>query len=244
MLMQAILRRPPSRPERSEPDHVPDVAPFARTLPIPTVTTPMPMSPSPGPRSSPNPVPVPDPTHRQHRQEQDGWPTPIHNQVPSPMHPPVDIPPDNLIPYADENSMITLPPPHEFTHTVSPQPSVNPLPVPSREERSEQPVRARDYAYINNAGPSVIPPGVSLSVHTLASPQSKASTRISQYDIVSPPRELHTGTGRSPNNRSKNGYHASPSPLAASAPGYDMPRSQSRARENVCLARTIHDQRI
>lgn len=127
------------------------------------------------------------------------------------MHPRYEIPPDNWIPYAPNNdtSSINLPPPHEMSRPVSPvepsptQSEAFPLPPPSigsREtiipiapstpgSRRDAPriyapsisVRSRDYAY-PTAPSHTRPPTTGIM-----SPQSRTSTRISEYDIVGRP---------------------------------------------------------
>ena len=168
-------------------------------LPIPTVTTPM-NAPSPSherPSStSPPPLQVPDPAR-----SEDPIPIPMHEAPPSPSHPAYVQPPDNWIPYVKDSDSIDIPPPHEFSRPVSPvdppsprsEHTLPPLPhedVPSSININEEPkpvryepsVRSRDYAY--SAGPSRGPPP-SLSIR---SPQSRTSTRISEFDLVGPPK--------------------------------------------------------
>ena len=191
-------RQPLVAPE-SPPQHVPDVARIADSLPVPTVTTPM-NAPSPSherspPRDSP-PIPIPEPAR-----SEDPIPIPIHEAPLSPSHPAYHMPPDNWIPLSTDGEAIPIPPPHEFSRPVSPvdpspthsQLPLPPLPhedVPSSIDINEEPkpvryepsVRSRDYAY--RAGSSRGPPP-SLSIR---SPQSRTSTRISEYDLVGPPK--------------------------------------------------------
>ncbi|KZT64961.1 hypothetical protein DAEQUDRAFT_769207 [Daedalea quercina L-15889] len=155
----------------------------------PHIAAPSPVHPNvPTPATTPNPIPIPDPGAGRSQSRRDGRisPIPIHNAAPSPSHPPVDIPPDNWIPYMSSDNVIELPPPHEMTKPLTPRassPSLidSTMRVPANYE---QPVRARDYAYTAGAGPSQgQPPHTS---HGSAfSPLSKASTTISQYEIVS-----------------------------------------------------------
>ena len=85
------------------------------------------------------------------------------------------------------DNVIEVPPPHELTQPLTPRaasPSLidTTMRVPaSAATNYDQPVRARDYAYTAGAGPSQAPapPGSAFS------PLSKASTTISQYDLVS-----------------------------------------------------------
>lgn len=85
------------------------------------------------------------------------------------------------------DNIIELPPPHEMTKPLTPRASSPSLidttmRVPAAAATNyDQPVRARDYAYTAGAGPSQGP-----AHHGSAfSPLSKASTTISQYDLVS-----------------------------------------------------------
>lgn len=175
---------------------------------MPSLTTPL-NAPSPShsrqtsPTSTP-PLPVP-----MSRQRRDSAPVPIHEAPLSPMHPDFDVPPDGWIPYAPGNDFnnIEIPPPHELSRPVSP---VDPSPVQSeaalptgaaisresiipiepspnhsyREDRRQydSSLRSRDYAY--NANPLPIPP----RIRSVTSPQSRTSTRISEYDLIAPPR--------------------------------------------------------
>lgn len=188
-------------PQRA-PLHVSDVAPIADMFPIPTVTTPI-NAPSPSherpppPPESPAPLPIPEPGRGD-----DLLPIPIREAPPSPSHPPYSIPPQNWVPLVRDGDVTTLdiPPPHEFEGPISPldpspmdyEPPISALPHESgpsdiniNEERKPLPyepsVRSRDYAYA--AGSSRPPPSVSIR-----SPQSRTSTRISEYDLVGPPK--------------------------------------------------------
>lgn len=196
-------------------ERVPDFALISDTLPVPTVATPTnapsPSHERPSPPPSPPPIPVPDPNR-----SEDPIPIPIHEAPHSPVHPPYFEPPDNWIPYAKDNdvSSIEIPPPHEFIRPVSPvvEPSPArseaPLPVappvpekpsmpsyprdePRQDARYDPSVRSRDYAY-NAASTSYKPPPPS----SMRSPQSRTSTRISEYDIVAPPRVYRQGVDR------------------------------------------------
>ena len=186
---------------------VPDVAPIADMLPVPTVTTPI-NAPSPSherpspPPESPSPLPIPAPGHGN-----EPLPIRVHEAPPSPSHPPYAIPPPNWIPLAKDGDVTTidLPPPHEMGEPLSPvEPSpmrsetmLPPLPHesgPSDININEEPipipyepsVRSRDYAY-----PAGSSRGLAPSV-SIRSPQSRTSTRISEYDIVLPPKYERT----------------------------------------------------
>lgn len=189
---------------------VPDVAQHAPTLPVPTITTPTGL-PSPS-HAAPSPGPAPvresDPRYfrahsrAQSRAEQqrmepvDRAPTPIHQAPLSPSHPPYEVLPDNYIPYANASGDITMPPPHELSRPVTPttpNPSlpetILPVAPPSQETLVPAPsVRSRDFAYGHRTNPSFLdsirhrgPPGT-------MSPQSRTSTRISEFDILGPAR--------------------------------------------------------
>ncbi|KAI0340289.1 hypothetical protein BDW22DRAFT_409106 [Trametopsis cervina] len=232
--------RTPSRStsRRTPPNHIPDFAPIGAGIPVPTLTTPInPPSPShtrPPSTSSPRPLPIPEPRPRSHSQShsysRDPVPIPIREPPRSPLHPPIDIPPDNYIPYARDNdtSSIHLPPPHEMSRPVSPvsptagegrrqmeqeqelgsretivpieprtyeasvrsrdyAPSVRSRDyAPSTRSRDYEPsTRSRDYAYPTTRSSSsrLQPPQPS----GVQSPQSRTSTRISEYDIVGRP---------------------------------------------------------
>ena len=182
------------------PPHVPDTAPHAPTLPVPTITTPL-RAPSPS-HAPPPPEPVPVPGSSAARQHYDAnepiHPIPIHNPVPSPSHPPVSIPPDNFIPYANSTDEILLPPPHELSRPVSPASSTHsllpdsraPLPGPSND------VRNHDFAYPSGNVPFV-PSHQGVSAPGPFSPQSKASTRLSDYDLVNKPSEARPSSRES-----------------------------------------------
>lgn len=157
------------------------------------------------PPQSPPARPIPAP-----RTNADPVPIPVHEAPRSPMHPHYDIPPDNWIPYAgkgDDVSSIMLPPPHEFSRPVSPvdpsparseaplpplPPQTPPIPIPPRAETSRSDpstryatsVRSRDFAY--GGAPVAYKPPPPPSV--MRSPQSKTSTRISEFDLVAPPK--------------------------------------------------------
>lgn len=157
----------------------------------PRIAAPSPIHPSvPPPSTTPAPIPIPDPSagRSQSRGDKPINPIPIHNAVPSPSHPPVGIVPDNYIPYKSTDNVIDLPPPHEMTQPFTPRASSPSLiettmRIPaSAATNYNQPVRTRDYAYTAGAGPSQGPPPQGSAF----SPLSKASTTISQYDLVSP----------------------------------------------------------
>ncbi|KAI0704227.1 hypothetical protein C8T65DRAFT_654292 [Cerioporus squamosus] len=196
-------RRPPSRfstSRASQRPHVSDAAHFAPTLPVPTVVTPINApSPSHSRADTPSGMPVPHPAPRS-LDDNEGEipaPIPIHEPQPSPVHPPVDIPPDGYIPYADRGEEIYLPPPHELSRPITPasptpppaaaiHPVQPPQPSTSMAPPPERQVRSRDYAFAAGIPPAGIPV-VRSNASRPMSPQSKASTTISQFDLVGAP---------------------------------------------------------
>lgn len=181
------------RSHRSEPRSVPDVAPLASALPVPTVTTPRPFSPAASSNHTQAPIPVPAP-----RQGPENIrPITVRNVPPSPSHRSIDIPPDGYIPAMDGNAFIGLPPPHELSIPVpSPTSRTAEESLPFRNDggSTSEPrrIQTKDYAYSNGA--PIAP--------TTRSPSalSRGSTRISQYDILSAPRDgsQHSSLHRMP----------------------------------------------
>lgn len=175
------------------PPRVADTAPFAATtLPFPSLVTPL-SAPSPSHAPpSPEPIPVSNSNgSRQYRANDEPiHPIPIHPPAPSPSHPPTSMLPDNFIPYANSTEDITLPPPHELVQDLSrPVSPATPTRSPPTRGLSAAPadpsaLRTRDYAYTNDHD-QFVPSNPSVPF----SPQSKTSTRISDYDLVSRPSE-------------------------------------------------------
>ncbi|KAI0649734.1 hypothetical protein C8Q79DRAFT_1006081 [Trametes meyenii] len=188
----SVTWRPPSRATQSkgaqqEEQHISDAAHFAPTLPVPTLTTPVNVpSPSHSRAESIIPMPIAEPPHPLGEGDVPP-PIPISSPQPSPIHPPVSIPPDNWIPYEDANGQIALPPPHELSRPVSPAFTPPPPPAPVLQPSTSQGPRLhpRDYIYANpNASQSG---SMSRSNSNRPfSPQSKASTSISQFELVAP----------------------------------------------------------
>lgn len=118
-------------------------------------------------------------------------PVPIHNQARSPRRPDVQLPPDGWIPTADQAQFIAMPPPHELQHTPEPMSAADADSILSRPPPSEssQGVRARDFAF----EPQRDVPQRPSSMDSHSTNHSKASTSVSQLDLVSPP---HTTAGR------------------------------------------------
>lgn len=145
------------------------------------------------------PVPIPIPAPPLSHSPEKIQPMPSRNSARSPSRHSVDIPPDNWIPTADGNSFIAMPPPHEFSIPIdaNPTPRTNTRSLdgndagergtrpPSRQQHPQ--VRTRDYAYADTA-PSGSAPQPPPSRPRTNSGASRGSTRISQYDLVSPPR--------------------------------------------------------
>lgn len=181
----------------SQRPHVSDTAHHAQTLPVPTIVTPI-NAPSPSHSRAGTPVGMPIP-HPAPRSLDNGAsvfaPIPIHEPAPSPVHPPVDIPPDGYIPYADREEQIYLPPPHELSRPITPAEPPAPAPVmhpvqPSQASTSgahDPDARGRIYAYSSSV-PSEGVPRTRSSASKPMSPQSKASTTISQFDLVGAPK--------------------------------------------------------
>lgn len=214
------VRQRSATPSRRLPARDPDVAQHAPALPIPTVTTPARVESPFHAAPSPSPALIPTPVVGSYRHSSrveppppeifTRVPTPIHNAPPSPTHPPYDIIPDNYIPIANDSSEITLPPQHELSRPVSPAASppppsmsvaetILPIAAPSQETLVQAPsVRSRDFAYNNRTNPSFPdflnrprgPPGT-------MSPQSRTSTRISEFDILGPSRSVRGGGAKS-----------------------------------------------
>lgn len=165
-------------------ERVSDAAHIADTLPVPTMTTPLNM-PSPSHSRSGTPVVMPYPSSRPVGAGDVPTPIPIHNPVPSPMHPALDIPPDGWVPYENADGEIPLPPPHELSRPVTPR-SVSPAPPPEAQAPAPPP---RDYLYANTNASQSGPIGggrPTPNIYRPFSPQSKASTSISQFDLVAP----------------------------------------------------------
>ncbi|EED78782.1 predicted protein [Postia placenta Mad-698-R] len=116
----------------------------------------------------------------------------MHNPTPWPLYPPVDVPPDN---YMSSDHIMALPPLHELTWPVAPR---SPSPGTASHARDNPGVCTRDYAYVHDTAPAQAPthrvfsnPGAPFS------PQSRMSTNISQYNLVSAHNGNGNGNGRS-----------------------------------------------
>ncbi|CCL98272.1 uncharacterized protein FIBRA_00266 [Fibroporia radiculosa] len=144
--------------------------------------------PMPGPSSWPKPPP-PDMSRFTR-------PVPMRSTSPVSSHPTYAIPPDGWIPEAGADSQIILPPPHELAAQppITPRTPLSPLPdilpdnIPSTgpPRPDSQPI-ARDYGYNHRY----------TSPRSLAdSLPSTATTNISQFDLVGPPRSATRSPGR------------------------------------------------
>jgi len=148
--------------------------------------------------ATPEPLPVPDPGSSRSRSRNNNpiVPIPIHNASSSPSHPAFEIPPDNYIPYMDRDNGIALPPPHELSRPVTPRspspPLANAAPR-SQQVIYQQPVRSHDFAYSQGIAP--VQPG-NAGPHAPFSPQSRTSTNISQYDLLSARNERSGNSSR------------------------------------------------
>ncbi|EJF59865.1 hypothetical protein DICSQDRAFT_181647 [Dichomitus squalens LYAD-421 SS1] len=194
-------RRPPSRlsaSRASERTHVPDTAHHAPILPVPTMATPLNLpSPSHSRAQTPTGMPIAHPAPRSLDSGSIPPPRPIRERTPSPTHPPVELPPDGWIPYASgPNEDIFLPPPHELSRplsSVAESPTPPPPPVLHRAEPA-QPYASTSTApppppqIVSRGYPNVPPEGIPVTRSNGSkpmSPQSKASTTISQFDLTS-----------------------------------------------------------
>ena len=197
----------------SQRTHVPDTAHHAPTLPVPTVVTPLNLpSPSHSRADTPAGMPVAHPAPRSLDSGSIPPPIPVRESTPSPSHPPVELPPDGWIPYASgPNEEILLPPPHELSGPLSPviESPVLPPPPILHPANTPQPQASTSTAPPPPPGivrddPVIPPEGVPLTRSSASkpmSPQSKASTTLSQFDIISAPSKgkmrISTG-GRAP----------------------------------------------
>ncbi|KAF7795810.1 hypothetical protein EIP86_006977 [Pleurotus ostreatoroseus] len=170
----------PSPPRRSKTPAV--ASPQPLPVPMPASLTRPPQAPSPVPSRSPAPsrtpvrkpapapVPPPAPAAPPPRTP-DPVPIPIHNAMPSPRHPHVDLLPDGYIPYAanHDTSSIVLPPAHELSRPVSPI-EVGPNGIPKPPPPDEMP----DDDDSLESLPFVPPPQSARSVASLARSQRYA----------------------------------------------------------------------
>ena len=118
-------------------------------------------------------------------------PTMVHNVAPSAQHPLVDIPPDNFIPRADEDSVIRIPPPHELSRPYTPESASGRRPaVPEEPALMIPPVihRVESTSSIPRSNSST-PRQRRRRRHS--SPES-GSTTISQLDMLNEPSQPPT----------------------------------------------------
>jgi len=203
-------RRPSITPH---PLGTPDVARYPKTLPIRTVTTPMDVRvPSTQPQP-PQPMPPHQPPMTPHahgsttkraesvESSEPIHPIPIHNHSPTVSHRSIVPPPDNYIPTLGPDSLISLPPPHELSQPV---PAVAPPIQTASRSRSnsrapdvfDNDVESHRYADRDrrNPLPSRSERGVESDSRRYAaaarsvSVTSRGSTRLSELDLLGPPR--------------------------------------------------------
>ncbi|KAJ7490789.1 hypothetical protein FB451DRAFT_1513783 [Mycena latifolia] len=195
-------RSPPSnrRGWSSVRSILPDAASYISTQPVHTVTPP-PSSDAPSlesrqPAPQPRPPATPRPPPAQYEERSPSSirpsrplpraparsPEPIEvrpdrsnsrARTPSVSQPPVALPPDGFIPTVGPDSVITLPPPHELSRPVS-------------TLVDEDTLRTPGTAHTPSGGRGRTMSNV-----------SRGSTRLSEYDILSPPRRSETPITRS-----------------------------------------------
>lgn len=176
------------RPGSAPPVRTFDTARHAPPPPVPTLVTPIPVRSPSHERRTPSPESESDEPETIHP-----IPVSLSNAVrPRP-------PPEGWIPSADPRTeYIPIPPPHTLSIHIAASPSTTATELPDgREERqnnseppsnpnpdSYPPVRSRDYAYQPPMYAPVQP----------SSMASRASTHVSQYDLVSAPSRQATET--------------------------------------------------
>lgn len=183
--------RPFARPNHMRPGSAPpvrtyDTARHAPTVPVPTVAT---------------PVRVRSPSHELRSPSPQSEADEPETIRPIPLRPRTTVPPDGWIPRADPRTeFIPVPPPHVLS-PVPTSPSTTATDVQESRERGGQsniseppqtlnrypPIRHRDYAY----QPPMHPPIQRPRTPSIA---SRASTHVSQYDLVSAPGRRATET--------------------------------------------------
>ena len=204
---ESTRRQTPGPSRRQTPEPTRHSNPDARYAPPPvqqpSQPPPVPLLPRPYTLAS-NRRPVSTRPYTPHEDApSDIHPLPVHNATPSPMHRPISIPPDGYIPFAqngrDGQTTIVMPPPHEFTELglshesvlIPPSPQLSETSVPPENQaRSNLPSRqnaphARDYAYDRPTAriPSVPAPQ---RIAKQTSNHSRASTHLSEYEILAP----------------------------------------------------------
>lgn len=119
----------------------------------------------------------------------------LRERTPSPRHPDVQLPPDGWIPTAGRDSFISIPPPHELSRMpeASDADSMMSRDRPGPSEPSPS-VRARDFAFEPSREARQRPTSLDSQGSTI---HSRASTTVSQMDLVSPPNTA----ARRPNKR-------------------------------------------
>ncbi|KAE9401243.1 hypothetical protein BT96DRAFT_938091 [Gymnopus androsaceus JB14] len=146
----------------------------------------------------------------------------VHNIPPFPRHPPINIPPDGMIPADRPFFGFTISPPHE----LSPMPLIMGLPPPSRPIPEEPrifpppvPQRASMYASYSDYHPGHTYRGQS-------SPESN-STAISQFDMLAEPHSMMANI--SPMSVIPEAMSGFTSPNPPSMHGGELHRSSSMA---------------
>ena len=126
--------------------------------------------------STPGPLPLSPPTR----------PVPLRNQAPSPRRSDVQLPTDGWIPTADRAHFISMPPPHAMSSDAD---SIMSRALPSEPSPV---IRTRDFAFDPPRDPPRDIPQRPNSLDSQGSTNhSKASTSVSQLDLVSPPHTAH-----------------------------------------------------
>ncbi|KIM49942.1 hypothetical protein M413DRAFT_439058 [Hebeloma cylindrosporum] len=211
----------------------PDVARYPKTLPVRTVTTPMDVQvPSTQPQP-PQPMPPHQPPTALHsattkpaeritvqpsaEPNEPIHPIPIHNHSPSVSHRSIVLPPDNYIPTLGPDSLISLPPPHELSQPVPPAAPSTQNPPRSRsnsrapdvfDDDTKNEVRRyaerdrRDAPPLRARNPERDSRRYGAAVRSM-SVTSRGSTRLSELDLLGPPRNgLAHGGGHDPESPS------------------------------------------
>ncbi|OSX58428.1 hypothetical protein POSPLADRAFT_1154155, partial [Postia placenta MAD-698-R-SB12] len=233
-------RSPPRATNTTVSVSMSDGSPIAAPSPI--------RPPSRPPAATPEPIPIQDPGRSRSRVRNEGpiVPVPVHNPVPSPSHPPVDVPPDNYIPYMSSDHIMALPPPHELARPVAPRspspgaarddPGVrsrDDLGVRSRDDlgvrsRDDPGVRSRDFAYAHDAAPAQMQRAIP---NAPFSPQSRTSTNISQYDLVSARNARSAASGGGGGGGGRDALAGLRQMIGAVRPQSRSERSRVRERE-------------
>ncbi|KAJ3977814.1 hypothetical protein EV361DRAFT_467917 [Lentinula raphanica] len=172
----------PPRAMPSEPPSVRERSPDIQPQPLPR---------SPPPRHTPAPAAPPRPSSRSTTATGQIHPIPYHNIPPSPRHPPVNIPPDGMIPLdSSDGNGIVLPPPHELSPMppimeLSPAPAPPPV-IEEEEPRIVPPPGSHHRSPMYASHPDYHP---GHSYRGQSSPES-SSTAMSQFDMLAEPQSM------------------------------------------------------